>query len=61
LTYSVGTMEELSRLPESLRKLMLDRFHLLKPDLEEGRALRSFAIEAGISYIGYFCPTPRKR
>jgi hypothetical protein len=47
-------MEELSRLPESVRKLMPDRFHLLQPDLEEGRALRSFAIEAGISYIAIF-------
>lgn len=43
-------MEELSGLRESLRKLALDRFRLLQPHLEEGRALRSLAIEAGISY-----------
>ena len=43
-------MEELSRLPESLRKVALDRFHLLRPHLEEGRPLRPLAIKAGISY-----------
>jgi putative transposase len=43
-------MEELSRLPESLRKLALDRFHLLQPHLEQGRPLRLLAIKAGISY-----------
>ena len=43
-------MEELSRLPESVRKLALDRFHLLQPHLEEGRPLGPLAIEAGISY-----------
>jgi putative transposase len=43
-------MGELSRLPESVRKLALDRFHLLQPHLEEGRPLGPLAIEAGISY-----------
>ena len=43
-------MEELSRLPESLRKLALDRFRLLQPHLEEGRPLRLLAIKAGIPY-----------
>src|SRR6516225_10683538 len=48
--YSAASMEELSRLPQSLRKLALDRFHLLQPHLEEGRPLRPLAIKAGISY-----------
>jgi len=37
-------------LPESLRKLALERFYLLQPHLEEGRPLRPLAIKAGISY-----------
>jgi site-specific recombinase XerD len=39
-------MEELSRLPEPVRRLALDRFHLLQPHLEEGRPLRPKEIEA---------------
>jgi hypothetical protein len=49
LTYSPANMEELSRLPGSLRKLALDRFRLLQPHLEEGRPLRPLAIKAGIT------------
>jgi hypothetical protein len=43
-------MDELSRLPESVRKLALDRFRLLQPHLEQNRPLRPVAIEAGIPY-----------
>jgi len=50
VAYSPASIEELCRLPESLRKLALARFHLLQPRLEEGRPLRPLAIEAGIPY-----------
>jgi putative transposase len=43
-------MEELAGVPESVRKLALDRFHLLQPHLGESRPLRLVAIEAGIPY-----------
>jgi len=43
-------MNELSRLPEAVRKLALDRFRLLRPHLEENQPLRPVAIEAGIPY-----------
>jgi putative transposase len=43
-------MDELSGLPESVRKLALDRFRLLQPHLEQNRPLRPIAIEAGIPY-----------
>jgi putative transposase len=43
-------MDELAGLPESVRKLALDRFRLLQPYLEQGRPLRLVAIEAGIPY-----------
>jgi hypothetical protein len=33
-------MDELTGLPESVRKLALDRFHLLQPHLEQNRPLR---------------------
>jgi hypothetical protein len=39
-------MDELSGLPESVRKLALDRFHLLQPHLEQNRPLRPIASEA---------------
>ena len=41
-------MDELAALPEEARKLALDRFRLLQPHLEQGRLLRSVAVEAGI-------------
>lgn len=41
-------MHELSGLPESVRKLALDRFRLLQPHFEQNRPLRSVAYEAGI-------------
>ena len=43
-------MDELSGLPESVRKLALDRFRLLQPHLEQNQPLRPIAIEAGIPY-----------
>ncbi len=43
-------MDELSRLPESARKLALDRFRLLQPHFEQNWPLRSVADEAGIPY-----------
>jgi putative transposase len=43
-------MDELAALPESLRKLALDRFRLLQPHLEQGRPLRSVAVEARIPF-----------
>jgi putative transposase len=43
-------MDELSGLPESVRKLALDRFYLLQPHLEQNRPLRPIATEAGIPY-----------
>ena len=41
-------MDELAALPDEARKLALDRFRLLQPHLEQGRPLRSVAVEAGI-------------
>jgi putative transposase len=43
-------MDELSGLPEPVRKLALDRFRLLQPHLEQNRPLRPIAIDAGIPY-----------
>ena len=43
-------MDELAGLPESVRKLALDRFRLLQPHSEERRPLRPVAVEAGIPY-----------
>jgi putative transposase len=43
-------MDELSRLPEAVRKLALDRLRLLQPHLEQNRPLRPVAIEAGIPH-----------
>jgi putative transposase len=43
-------MDELTGLPESVRKLALNRFRLLQPYLEQNRPLRPVAIEAGIPY-----------
>ena len=48
LAYSSG-MEELAGLPEEIRKLALQRFHLLQPHLEQNRPLRAVAA-AGIRY-----------
>ncbi len=47
LAYSVAIMDELSGLPESVRKLALDRYRLLQPHLEQHQPLRPIAIEAG--------------
>ena len=41
-------MDELAALPEEARKLAFDRFRLLQPHLEQGRPLRSVAVEAGV-------------
>ena len=43
-------MDELAGLPESVRRLALDRFRLLRPHLEENRPLRQVAVDAGIPY-----------
>jgi putative transposase len=43
-------MDELAGLPESVRRLALDRFRLLRPHLEENRPLRQVAIDGGIPY-----------
>jgi putative transposase len=43
-------MDELSGLPELVRKLALDRYRLLQPHLEQHQPLRPIAIEAGIPY-----------
>jgi len=43
-------MDKLAGLPESVRKLALDRFRLLQPHLEQNRPLRPVAINAGIPY-----------
>jgi putative transposase len=43
-------MDELSGLPEALRKVALERFRLLQPHFEQNRPLRSVAHEAGIPY-----------
>jgi putative transposase len=43
-------MHELSGLPESVRKLALERFRLLQPHFEQNRPLRAVAYEAGIPY-----------
>jgi len=37
-------MDDLSRLPESVRKLALDRLRLLQPHLEQHRSLRAIAL-----------------
>jgi putative transposase len=49
LAYS-PIVDELAGLPESLRKLALDRFRFLQLHIEEKRPLRSLAVEAGIPY-----------
>ena len=43
-------MDELSGLPEAVRKVALERFRLLQPHFEQNRPLRSVADEAGIPY-----------
>jgi hypothetical protein len=43
-------MTELTSLPESARKIALDRFQLLQPHLEDKRFLKSVARDAGIGY-----------
>ena len=46
LAYCPAIMDELSGLPEPVRRLALDRFRLLQPHLEQNRPLRSVAFEA---------------
>lgn len=41
---------ELTELPESARKLALERFQFLRPHLEENQSLRSVAQAAGVPY-----------
>lgn len=43
-------MSELAALPEADRQSALERFRLLQPHLEEGKALTLVAREAGIPY-----------
>jgi putative transposase len=43
-------MNEVPGLPEAVRKLALNRFHLLQPHFEQNRSLRAVADEAGIPY-----------
>ena len=43
-------MEQLAGLPESARKLALERFQMLRPHLEEKRSLRLVAAEADIPF-----------
>jgi putative transposase len=43
-------MQELASLAESDRKTALDRSRLLRPNLEDGRALSVVASEAGVAY-----------
>ena len=54
LAYKPGTgpirMSDLASLPESARKIALDRFRLLQPHLEEQRLLKAVAREGGIGY-----------
>jgi hypothetical protein len=54
-------MEELSRLPESLRKHALDRYRLLQPHLEEGRPLHPLATKAEMPYVEFFTASIRNR
>ena len=43
-------MRELTSLAESDRKIALDRYQILRPHLEDGRALSVVASEAGVAY-----------
>ena len=43
-------MQELASLAESVRKIALDRYRILRPHLEDGRALSVVASEAGVAY-----------
>jgi putative transposase len=43
-------MSELISLAESNRKIALERFRILQPHLQQGRALISVAKEAGVAY-----------
>jgi putative transposase len=43
-------MQELASLAESDRKIALDRYRILRPHLEDGRALSVVASEAGVAY-----------
>jgi hypothetical protein len=43
-------MDELAGLSESVRRLALGRFGLLRPHLEENHLLRQVAIDAGLRY-----------
>ena len=43
-------MDELTGLPEDVRRLALDRFRLLQPHLERNLSLQSVAQAAGIPY-----------
>jgi putative transposase len=43
-------MRELASLAESDRKIALDRYQILRPHLECGRALTVVASEAGVAY-----------
>jgi hypothetical protein len=43
-------MEELSRLPESIHKLALNRFGVLQPHFWHNRPLHSVTYEADIPY-----------
>jgi putative transposase len=43
-------MRELTSLADSDRKIALDRYRMLRPHLEDGRALSAFASEAGVAY-----------
>ncbi len=43
-------MRELKSLAESERKIALDRYRILRPHLEDGKALSAVALEAGVVY-----------
>ncbi len=43
-------MDQLASLSEADRQLALERFHLLRPHLEQGRPLSQVALEGGIAY-----------
>jgi len=43
-------MDQLAGLTEEARKLALDRFRLLQPDLEDDRPLKAVAAAAGIPF-----------
>jgi transposase len=43
-------MQEMASLAESDRKIALDRYRILRPHLEDGRALSVVASEAGVAY-----------